>query len=141
METNSLVAGPGLRSKGLREAPRKLVPACQRQTDLFYGDYSDLREEPQDEKLEREDKAKQVCQTCELIFPCRTFALNKEEEYGVWGGMTPGERREYLKWHKTYYPNVSLHDEDKVDELIQRWIARWRKKQTKKEAELPVYYS
>lgn len=140
MEANSIVSGPGLQSKGLRKTPKRFVQACLGFTDLFYGDYSDLREEPQDEKLERETKAKQICETCEIIRPCRTYALQREEEYGVWGGMTPGERREFNRWFKTYYPNVSLWDEERVEKLIERWKKRHRKRQTKAESQEPRYF-
>jgi len=139
MEAHSLISGPGVQSEGIHQTSKKLIPNCKGKgfTDLFYGDYYDLREEPQDEKLERETKAKEVCSTCPLIKPCRTFALRKEEDYGVWGGMTPGERREFLKWYKTYYPNVSLWDEDRIDKLVDRWKKRHRKKQTKAESTIP----
>lgn len=141
MEGNSLVSGPGVQSKGLRKKTKRIVPACYRQTDLFYGDYSDLREEPQKEKLEREWKAKRVCSQCELILPCRTFALRTDEEYGVWGGMTPGERREFLKWYKVFYSRmISLTDEQAIDTLVKRWRERHRKKQNKKESQLPRHY-
>ncbi len=143
MEESALISRSGFQSQGLRKASgrnRKIIPGCAGQTDLFYGDYSDLREEPQDEKLVREDKAKKVCQTCEMIWPCRTMALRTEEEYGVWGGMTPGERREFLKWFKSFYSNVSLQDEPRIEALLERWRKRHRKKQTKKEAQLPDYY-
>jgi WhiB family transcriptional regulator, redox-sensing transcriptional regulator len=52
---------------------------------------------PDDEKgsrrLGREQRAKQICQSCPVLELCRTHALNAPEHYGVWGGMTPLERR------------------------------------------------
>lgn len=140
MEENSLISRSGVRSRQLRP-PRKIIPACARQTDLFYGNYSDLREEPQEEKTIREWQAKSVCSQCEMILPCRTFALINGEEYGVWGGMTPGERREFLKWYKRFYTHVALNNEKVIDVLIERWRDRYRKKQTKKEATLPRHYA
>lgn len=141
MEGNSLVSGLRVQSKRLRKKTTNVVPACQRQTDLFYGNYSDLREEPQEEKLIREWQAKSVCNQCEMIRACRTFALTSGEEYGVWGGMTPGERREFLKWTKAFYSHIDLNDEDAIEILVKRWTDRHRKKQTKKESTLPRHYA
>ena len=40
----------------------------------------------------REQAAKQLCFTCPVIKQCRDHALAVREPYGVWGGMTAGER-------------------------------------------------
>lgn len=40
------------------------------------------------------DAAKTICRTCPVIAPCLEFALETGEfKHGVYGGMTPGERR------------------------------------------------
>jgi hypothetical protein len=36
--------------------------------------------------------AKRICAVCPLIVPCRAYALENHEKYGVWGGLTPRER-------------------------------------------------
>lgn len=33
-----------------------------------------------------------LCSTCPFLEPCRTYALHNEE-YGIWGGTTPMERK------------------------------------------------
>lgn len=38
-------------------------------------------------------QAKQICRTCPVIEICRTVALTTGEKYGIWGGLTPAERR------------------------------------------------
>ena len=38
-------------------------------------------------------RAKQLCQSCPILEPCRSYALNAREPYGVWGGLTPLERQ------------------------------------------------
>jgi WhiB family redox-sensing transcriptional regulator len=37
--------------------------------------------------------AKAVCRTCQVIRPCRAWALAHPGERGVWGGLTEAERR------------------------------------------------
>ena len=40
----------------------------------------------------RERAAKQVCARCPVILACRRYALEAEEPYGVWGGLSEEER-------------------------------------------------
>ncbi len=37
--------------------------------------------------------AKKVCERCPVAGPCLEFALQTNQEYGVWGGTTEDERR------------------------------------------------
>jgi len=37
--------------------------------------------------------AKQVCNRCPIINECGQYALEANEIYGIWGGMTAHERR------------------------------------------------
>jgi WhiB family redox-sensing transcriptional regulator len=36
--------------------------------------------------------AKKVCAGCDVKMECLDYALEKREEYGLWGGLTPRER-------------------------------------------------
>ena len=38
-------------------------------------------------------KAKLVCSWCDVKVECLAFALRANEQYGVWGGLSPDERR------------------------------------------------
>lgn len=38
-------------------------------------------------------EAKSVCAMCPVRFECLTWALESGQDYGVWGGLTEGERR------------------------------------------------
>lgn len=38
-------------------------------------------------------EAKAVCSTCPVKAECLAFALDAQERDGIWGGMTPDERR------------------------------------------------
>jgi WhiB family redox-sensing transcriptional regulator len=44
-------------------------------------------------KAARQDAAVAGCLTCPLLQPCRRYALAAGERDGVWGGLTPAERR------------------------------------------------
>jgi WhiB family redox-sensing transcriptional regulator len=39
------------------------------------------------------DDAKSVCETCSVKDPCLEFAITAGERFGIWGGLTPQERR------------------------------------------------
>jgi WhiB family redox-sensing transcriptional regulator len=60
--------------------------------NLFFGP---LRESAA-AKMRRILAAKRVCAQCPVREPCLEFALAQREEFGVWGGMTEGERRQLL---------------------------------------------
>lgn len=38
--------------------------------------------------------AKKVCAKCDVVAECLAYALEHDEQYGVWGGMTRSERRQ-----------------------------------------------
>lgn len=42
-------------------------------------------------------EAKQLCLGCEVIDQCLKYALDNNERFGIWGGMSERERREYKK--------------------------------------------
>lgn len=44
-------------------------------------------------RLARERVAKAVCSTCPVMSTCRDHAIRMAEPFGVWGGLTPDERR------------------------------------------------
>ena len=37
--------------------------------------------------------AKKVCQSCEVKAQCLAYALANDERFGIWGGLSPRERR------------------------------------------------
>lgn len=42
----------------------------------------------------REEEAVVVCSGCPFTAPCLELARNNHEEFGVWGGTTPQQRKE-----------------------------------------------
>lgn len=57
--------------------------------DVFFG--------PADETTAtrswREDQATQLCRQCPVVWTCLRHALTVGENYGIWGGLTPAQRR------------------------------------------------
>ena len=68
--------------------------ACSPSTaELFFplGNYRGGRQE------ERVRRAKKICRNCPVVLKCLKHALSNnlnETDDGIWGGMTPSERRE-----------------------------------------------
>lgn len=67
---------------------------------LCRGNHSHLffppsAQERKDERQRREMRAKSVCQVCPVVGECRTYALQINEPYGIWGGLTEVERRDF----------------------------------------------
>jgi WhiB family redox-sensing transcriptional regulator len=52
--------------------------------------------ERKDEKLERETRAKAICEQCDVREPCLDFALDIREPHGIWGGLNELERKSLL---------------------------------------------
>ena len=44
--------------------------------------------------------AKRVCAQCEVREQCLKWAIEHDERFGIWGGMSERERRRYKKEHK-----------------------------------------
>ncbi|MDF2444247.1 MAG: WhiB family transcriptional regulator, redox-sensing transcriptional regulator [Subtercola sp.] len=41
--------------------------------------------------------AKRICQTCEVKSQCLEYALQNDERFGIWGGLSERERRKLRK--------------------------------------------
>ena len=59
-------------------------------TGVFYPD-PDLTDKPMIMRLHAIAIA--VCRTCPVTGPCLAYAMEHNEIFGVWGGMTPSQRR------------------------------------------------
>ena len=55
---------------------------------VFFGDEG----ESELEKQARESRAKVVCRSCPVQEPCLEFAMETNQKYGIWGGLTDKER-------------------------------------------------
>lgn len=52
--------------------------------------------ERRDEKLERELRAKAICQQCNVRAACLEYAVGIREQHGIWGGQSESERRHLM---------------------------------------------
>jgi WhiB family transcriptional regulator, redox-sensing transcriptional regulator len=55
---------------------------------LFFGEEG----ESELEKQSRESHAKVICRSCPVQEPCLEFAMETNQKYGIWGGLTDKER-------------------------------------------------
>ena len=63
------------------------APCSTVNPDLFFDD-------SEDDPLV-EEQAKLICMGCPVAAECLDTAMLAREEYGIWGGMTPAERKRY----------------------------------------------
>lgn len=50
-------------------------------------------------RVRREENAKALCRRCPVMERCRQHALQAQEPYGVWGGLSESERAEMVGRH------------------------------------------
>jgi WhiB family redox-sensing transcriptional regulator len=63
--------------------------ACEGRDDLFFP-------EDDDYNTPKTEQARALCRACPKLVECRQRGLDNEEPYGIWGGLTPEDRREAL---------------------------------------------
>lgn len=49
---------------------------------------------PNDYRLPKTAEAKDICSRCPVRLKCLAVAMERNEEHGIWGGLTPKERQE-----------------------------------------------
>ncbi len=54
--------------------------------------------------------AKQVCRGCPVLEQCRRHALAVQEPYGVWGGLSEGERNDIIRGRRTIWTPLAAKD-------------------------------
>ena len=52
--------------------------------------------ERKDDKLAREGRAKDICDSCTVQGDCLEYALRIREPHGIWGGKNENERKSIL---------------------------------------------
>ena len=55
---------------------------------VFFGEDG----ESELERQARESEAKAICRTCPVQEPCLEFAMETNQKYGIWGGLSDKER-------------------------------------------------
>jgi WhiB family redox-sensing transcriptional regulator len=70
----------------------QLRAACRGpQAEIFFPPAHAERKE---EKLQREDRAKSICQSCVVRAECLDYAIRIHEPHGIWGGLNEMERKQ-----------------------------------------------
>ena len=64
--------------------------ACREHDNLLF--FGPDQGESELEKQGREARAKAICQRCPVSAPCLEFAMETNQKYGIWGGLTDKER-------------------------------------------------
>jgi WhiB family redox-sensing transcriptional regulator len=52
--------------------------------------------ECKEDKLQRERRAKEICQSCGVRKDCLEYAVRIREPHGIWGGLNEVERKQLL---------------------------------------------
>jgi WhiB family redox-sensing transcriptional regulator len=79
-----------------------------RDRDPWFGDSDDP------EAADETDDAKSICngtddgKPCPMLKECLEFAMENNERYGIWGGMTPEERADLRKERKSWQRQSAL---------------------------------
>jgi len=103
--------------------------------ELFFGPYFDLREENAQDREVRENEARAICENCAVEIECLWGALQNEEGFGVWGGLSHQERHEFGKFlknrkrrgSKKRSKGVEPANEAELEALVREWV--WVRKQ------------
>lgn len=78
----------------LVEEQWQVLAACRGPNQVIF--YPPARLERRIEKRRREQRAKEICQSCRVRDSCLSYSLEVREQHGIWGGLTENERRETL---------------------------------------------
>lgn len=72
----------------------KTAPACETEDPELFFPIADTGSRVQRSKAAQQiEEAKAVCQRCPIRAQCLAGALARDEEFGVWGGLSEKERR------------------------------------------------
>jgi WhiB family redox-sensing transcriptional regulator len=55
-------------------------------------------------------KAMAICNACPVRIECLTSALDNEVEFGIWGGLTPFDRKQLVKRLERKRRKITLAD-------------------------------
>jgi WhiB family redox-sensing transcriptional regulator len=55
-------------------------------------------------------KAMAICNTCPVRIDCLTTALNDDIDFGIWGGLTPSDRKHLSKRLERIRRKITLAD-------------------------------
>lgn len=81
-------------AKAIEEAPS--IPGCQTSDpEMFFPEPGYAYTTNRELKW-----ALEMCKACPVIRECGEYAVAANEVHGIWGGMTPNERRRLRGWDR-----------------------------------------
>lgn len=79
---------------------RKSTPVEEEESLAWQGDSLCAQTDPEaffPEKGGSTREAKKICTSCEVRAQCLEYALQNDERFGIWGGLSERERRKLRK--------------------------------------------
>lgn len=67
------------------------VTPCQNAPDMFFPETNE------DNAVKMYTLARILCKSCPIVTHCLEYALDTEQTEGMWGGLSPVERRRLLR--------------------------------------------
>ena len=86
---------------GMTTTNGKLHAACRGMDSSTFFHPPDERNQA---RADRITAAKTICAQCPATSACRDHALSVREAYGIWGGLSEGERAQRLGLQSLRYP-------------------------------------
>lgn len=97
---------PRLREEEMAAGDWQLRGACRgAEQSVFFA--PDASREERGARLRRLVAAKRVCAGCPVRELCRSYALENEEEFGVWGGLSEVERKGLIAERRAACPSTA----------------------------------
>lgn len=84
--TRALLPIPIFRSANELEGWKKFASCAQTDPEVFFP-----------EKGDSTKQAKKICSLCDVTTQCLEYALDNDEQFGIWGGLSEQERRKLRK--------------------------------------------
>ena len=73
-----------------------MTPPCTASPQLFFAP----DEETGTHRAWREERAKAICRRCPVQAGCLDYALQIDDRFGIYGGLTPLERVHIRRWRR-----------------------------------------
>lgn len=65
-------------------------------------------------------KAKSICAECPVKRNCVIFSFSTDQEWGVWGGLTAGERTRALLFFRNIEGVLEQYDQGTLEQEVKR---------------------
>lgn len=90
---SAVTTAPGIDDGGSTDAWQELAACKGMDAALFYPQVSDTDMGIGTESQRKYREGQEVCCSCPVQVQCLQYALDRDEKWGLWGGLTPRDRR------------------------------------------------